>query len=529
MNPNTDDECYYTLENVLLSSCQHLRTVFQARWKKETGKDWGSTELSGRQVIEGLGERIYESVPTEQKAVIVTGSLGEWDLATLSLVLQHFGKKKNLFKNENEAVKSLARLKSELDRNNPKKKLSREKYNQKLGLFKTSLQTLKIKQTVIKTLIERAGITSSATALELATKLYEEAEAHLEKEEFDNAAELYTKSLAIPSLLPVHLANAFKKRSECYYQSLVQQQKEKGEDVPSDCDHLYDKAIGDATKALELHEHSWNAYRILALCYTMRNDLKQAIYHYERALEFSPAKHLLKRDLETCKALVAGVARLTNYAPTTTVPEEIAVAEEIILDAPGQEEVGQGHEYKTGTATVPQNHVAAASCYAKGAELGNNPEGIYQLALCYQEGTGVEKDLIRTHQLYLQAAEMPSNTPGRMTKLKKNFGVCSAQHTLGWMHESGTFLEQNYSKAAEWYEKAASNGSGLSANNLGIFYNDGKGLPRDEKKAAEMLNKAVELGAANATSALMFYYIQQMEEEKAREMLKKARKWGFPH
>uniref|UniRef100_A0A914YUY5 Sel1 repeat family protein n=1 Tax=Panagrolaimus superbus TaxID=310955 RepID=A0A914YUY5_9BILA len=46
--------------------------------------------------------------------------------------------------------------------------------------------------------------------------------------------------------------------------------------------------------------------------------------------------------------------------------------------------------------------------------------------------------------------------------------------------------------AAEWYDKAAKNGSGRSANNLGLLYKDGLGVEKSEAKAFKYFEYAVQ-------------------------------------
>ncbi|CAL8124919.1 unnamed protein product [Orchesella dallaii] len=144
-----------------------------------------------------------------------------------------------------------------------------------------------------------------------------------------------------------------------------------------------------------------------------------------------------------------------------------------------------------------------------------------------KDGRGVEKELGSAHHLFLQAALMSPTTRGFLTKNKKNVGVAGAQHALGLMYDNGIHVEQDFAKAAEWYEKGAENGVGESANNLGNLYKDGKkGVEWNEKKAAKYWKQALNLGDRNAAASLMYYYIKHMEVEEARVMLQKGRLLG---
>ncbi|MCD8237521.1 MAG: sel1 repeat family protein, partial [Prevotellaceae bacterium] len=55
-----------------------------------------------------------------------------------------------------------------------------------------------------------------------------------------------------------------------------------------------------------------------------------------------------------------------------------------------------------------------------------------------------------------------------------------------------------YSKAAEWYAKAAEQGNAKAQNALGVCYEKGQGVVQDFIKAAEWYAKAAEQGDADA-------------------------------
>jgi TPR repeat protein len=63
-------------------------------------------------------------------------------------------------------------------------------------------------------------------------------------------------------------------------------------------------------------------------------------------------------------------------------------------------------------------------------------------------------------------------------------GHPDAQVSLGEIYENGRGVEQNYVLAAEWYRKAAEHvpdlgGAGQGRNQLGLLYLDGLGVPKD--------------------------------------------------
>jgi TPR repeat protein len=67
-------------------------------------------------------------------------------------------------------------------------------------------------------------------------------------------------------------------------------------------------------------------------------------------------------------------------------------------------------------------------------------------------------------------------------------GHADAQVSLGQMYEDGRGVKQDYKKAAEWYRRAAEHvpnlgGAGQGRNDLGLLYEDGLGVPKDYVQA----------------------------------------------
>jgi uncharacterized protein len=169
-----------------------------------------------------------------------------------------------------------------------------------------------------------------------------------------------------------------------------------------------------------------------------------------------------------------------------------------------------------------------------------NPEAEYWLAMVYEEGRLVPKDLPRVENWLVKSAEQgfvrSEATLGMFLKDKDRpaserwllraaeqgdpeaqclLGVAyddnwygttdsqlaarwfekaaaqghpDAQASLGQMYKDGRGVEQNYAKAAEWYRKAAEHvpnlgGAGQGRNELGLLYVDGLGVPKDYVQA----------------------------------------------
>lgn len=77
-----------------------------------------------------------------------------------------------------------------------------------------------------------------------------------------------------------------------------------------------------------------------------------------------------------------------------------------------------------------------------------------------------------------------------------------AQTKLGFMHEKGIRVPQDYYLAAMWYHRAAEQGDPRGQHHLGILYNKGFGVQVDLIEAYKWLN----LAAARVRTADRGYY-----------------------
>ena len=73
-------------------------------------------------------------------------------------------------------------------------------------------------------------------------------------------------------------------------------------------------------------------------------------------------------------------------------------------------------------------------------------------------------------------------------------GVDSAQYNLGDMYFNGEGVDQDYTKAFEWYEMAAKQGHFLSQLRLGKMYSNGEGVRKNTVIAKEWFSKVCDSG-----------------------------------
>lgn len=137
---------------------------------------------------------------------------------------------------------------------------------------------------------------------------------------------------------------------------------------------------------------------------------------------------------------------------------------------------------KIGEGNTDKARKLYADIFPQIEELANKgisvAERFYAQYYHYGDG-GVEQDYTKALEWYKKAAE------------QGNYG---AMAQIGVLYANGNGVEQDYVKAAEWFEKAAELGDATSMKNLGIAYAKGNGVEQDYAKALEWYKKAAELG-----------------------------------
>jgi TPR repeat protein len=65
---------------------------------------------------------------------------------------------------------------------------------------------------------------------------------------------------------------------------------------------------------------------------------------------------------------------------------------------------------------------------------------------------------------------------------------------LGTFYQNGLLVEQNYSQAILWYEKAANKGYAAAMYGLGGLYFNGLGVKKDPDKGTMWFTRAAKIG-----------------------------------
>jgi hypothetical protein len=77
-------------------------------------------------------------------------------------------------------------------------------------------------------------------------------------------------------------------------------------------------------------------------------------------------------------------------------------------------------------------------------------------------------------------------------------GDVEAFYRQGFKFANGEGVARDYTQAADWYLKAATQDHSAAQFNLGLLYWQGQGVPRNEATALLWLRRAAELGHAGA-------------------------------
>ena len=180
--------------------------------------------------------------------------------------------------------------------------------------------------------------------------------------------------------------------------------------------------------------------------------------------------------------------------------------------------------YEEGTGTQ-KNSKLAFSWYLKAAEAGND-KAIEKIVYCYKNGYGTVKnnkeyarwfkkyiENCSPEQQYLIAEDYANgnyskgiskepNTAISLYKKAADSDYVPAQIKLADCYFYGINIQQNYNNAVYWYRKAAELGDTIAQTCLGARYELGQGVTQDDTQAVIWYKKAADKGYAQAQTNL---------------------------
>lgn len=89
---------------------------------------------------------------------------------------------------------------------------------------------------------------------------------------------------------------------------------------------------------------------------------------------------------------------------------------------------------------------------------------------------------------------------------KADKGRANAQYNLGVIYANGYGVDQDWSKARKWYQKAADQHQAKAEQNLGIMYAKGQGVAVDKSQAVRWFGRAARDGQLAAQNNLAVMY-----------------------
>jgi uncharacterized protein len=210
-------------------------------------------------------------------------------------------------------------------------------------------------------------------------------------------------------------------------------------------------------------------------------------------------------------------------------------------------------EVAMGTSLIHTDPKAGEGWYDKAAEQGN-PNGIYNLGLCYFQGAGIDKDqakgleLLRSiaakgyqgAQLVIARADLNhlSSSPdpaegARYAQILAKAGVAEAEEMYGLCLMSGSGVPIDKQAAVDWIEKSADKNFAAAEDIMGQLYYAGAGVPKDINQAITWFQKASDAGVSDAQFRLGICYFRGdggllKDQVTAFDLLKKSAKGGNP-
>lgn len=151
------------------------------------------------------------------------------------------------------------------------------------------------------------------------------------------------------------------------------------------------------------------------------------------------------------------------------------------------------------------------------AAAKNDPNGLYNLGMCYMNGIGCERDVKLGFNAFKTAAER---------------GHPEAINNVGGCYREGIVVERDLEKAARWFKISSDFENAYGRLNYGLALQNGDGVEQDEKAAFALFQLAADDGSAEAINLLAVCYMNGIgtgkDEARAVELFKDSARLGFP-
>jgi len=173
------------------------------------------------------------------------------------------------------------------------------------------------------------------------------------------------------------------------------------------------------------------------------------------------------------------------------------------LQKPLKQDLKEEQNSRTCSLLSKANHLYHLCRYKEAFELYKQVESYtqtnghvnYRLGVMYYDGHHVEQDQTKANEYFEKAIEQ--------LHISANEGDAESQCDLGYMYYCGRGTKSDYIKALSYYQLAASQGHCRAQNNLGHMYRDGHGTERDRAMAC----KLYQLSGDNGYDSLAWMYL----------------------
>lgn len=133
------------------------------------------------------------------------------------------------------------------------------------------------------------------------------------------------------------------------------------------------------------------------------------------------------------------------------------------------------------------NPKSAFNKFMEAATQEKNPIAMYNVALAYYNGTGVDKDIIESVKWFTNAA---------------NAGDSEAMYNVAMAYKNGVGVEQNWEQCFQWALKAAESENVLGMFVTSVCYGEGLGVKSDTARSFAWLKKAIKTDEATIRNVL---------------------------
>ncbi len=166
--------------------------------------------------------------------------------------------------------------------------------------------------------------------------------------------------------------------------------------------------------------------------------------------------------------------------------------------------------------SVERTLLEAKTYFSKAAGTGD-PNGLYNLGMCYWRGLGVPRDDMTAFNCLRTAAEK---------------GHPEAINNIGGFFRDGLLVERDLELSTKWFEKSASYENPYGQYNYALALRRGDGIAKDEKKAIGFLEKAMAGGCVEAINTLGVAYWKgegvKADAKRAFGLFMRAAMDGYP-